>query len=61
MDPFGDPSADSRVVLDEHDRACLWPARLPAPHGQATVLCPTPYAEALAFLRQHDDDVLAHS
>lgn len=59
-DPFDDPSADSRVVLDGLGRACLWPAWCPVPHGWATVLCPAPHAEALAFLRQHDDAAFSH-
>ncbi|MFI7584001.1 MbtH family NRPS accessory protein [Kocuria sp. M1N1S27] len=54
-DPFEDPSADSRVVIDCHGRACLWPACCPVPTGWTTALCPAPHDEAVAFLRVHED------
>ncbi|MFI7742103.1 MbtH family NRPS accessory protein [Kocuria rhizosphaericola] len=54
-DLFDDPSTESRVVIDGHGRACLWPACCPVPLGWTTALCPAPYDEAVAFLNGHHD------
>jgi uncharacterized protein YbdZ (MbtH family) len=50
MDPFDDPHAEVRVVIDSHGRPCLWPAACPVPFGWTTALCPTPCHEAQAYL-----------
>lgn len=53
MDLFDDPHAEMRVVIDSHDCPSLWPAAFPVPFGWTTARCPTPRAEAQAYLDSH--------
>ncbi|GGG49650.1 hypothetical protein GCM10011374_10180 [Kocuria dechangensis] len=53
MDPFDDPYAEVRVVIDTHGHPSLWPAACPVPFGWATALCPAPRAEADAYRDFH--------
>jgi uncharacterized protein YbdZ (MbtH family) len=53
MDPFDDPHAEVRVVIDNHGHPCFWPATCPVPFGWTTALCPTPRHEAQSYLDHH--------
>jgi MbtH protein len=53
MDPFDDPHAEVRVVIDNHGYPCLWPAAYPVPFGWTTALCPAPRHDAQAYLDSH--------
>lgn len=53
MDPFDDPHAEVRVVIDSHGHPCLWPAACPVPFGWTTALCPAPRHEAQTYLDCH--------
>ncbi|MGX5358078.1 MbtH family NRPS accessory protein [Kocuria sp. KH4] len=50
MNPFDDPHAEMRVVLDGHGHPSLWPAALPVPFGWTTSRCPAPRPEAQSCL-----------
>lgn len=53
MDPFDDPHAEIRVVIDSHGYPCLWPAAYPVPFGWITALCPAPRHEAQMYMDSH--------
>ncbi|MCJ8503770.1 MbtH family protein [Kocuria flava] len=53
MNPFDDPHAEARVVIDSHGHPSLWPAACPVPFGWTTALCPAPRHEAQTYLDNH--------